>query len=465
MQDGVERTEEKSTKGHLHHGLPMVEQLDGASLQKEIDTLRQINARSSRVSRWRGYWQLSGPGWLQSAVTLGAGSAASSIFAGSVFGYRMLWVQPVSMFLGVMMFAAIGKQALVTRARPYDVFWKKLHPSVALFWGFNVLLASIVWQFPQYSLSTAVVGDIFDVFGVRLPKIVIAFLLLCVATTICWGYGRGRRKSIVMFERTMKYFVFVMVLAFLGVVIRTGVDWGELVKGYLGFYLPGDVRGLTIVLGALGAAVGVNMTFLYPYTLLARGWGKNHQGLKNFDLATNMFFPFVLATSLVIIATANTLHLRGIEVRNVIDVAHVLEPVVGVTLSRIVFSLGVLSMCLTTMVLEMLICGFVLSEMLHLEFRGNLYKITTMTANIGILGAFYAMPFWLPVLTSSFNLIMLPVAYVGYFILQNRRDYLGQDVNTGVKGRVWNFIMLVAIAVVALGALVKILTVSGVISG
>jgi manganese transport protein len=233
----------------------------------------------------------------------------------------------------------------------------------------------------------------------------------------------------------------------------------------LGFYLPGDVRGLTIVLGALGAAVGVNMTFLYPYTLLARGWGKEHQGLKNFDLATNMFFPFVLATSLVIIATANTLHLRGIEVRNVIDVAHVLEPVVGVTLSRIVFSFGVLSMCLTTMVMEMLICGFVLSEMLHLEFRGNLFRMTTMVANIGILGAFYAMPFWLPVLTSSFNLIMLPVAYIGYFILQNRRDYMNHNVNTGVKGRVWNFIMLIAIAVVALGALIKILTVLGVISG
>ena len=68
-----------------------------------------------------------------------------------------------------------------------------------------------------------------------------------------------------------------------------------------------------LALGQLGAAVGVNMTFLYPYTLLARGWRMEHRGLKNFDLGTSMFLPFVLATSFVIMACANTLLARGIR--------------------------------------------------------------------------------------------------------------------------------------------------------
>ena len=254
-----------------------------------------------------------------------------------------------------------------------------------------------------------------------------------------------------------------MILAFVCVVIRTGINWGELIKGYFGFYMPKDVQGITIVLGALGAAVGVNMTFLYPYSMLARGWGKEHQGLKNFDLATSMFIPFVLATSLVIIATANILHLKGIEIRNAIDVAHILEPIIGLTLSRIVFSAGILSMCLTTMVMEMLICGFVLSEMFHFELQGRAYKMATLVANIGILGAFNAMPFWLPVITSSFNLIMLPIAYACFFILHNRIDYLDKAFQTGVKGYAWNLAMLIAVFVVAIGAWVKILSVFGLI--
>jgi len=450
--------EGRSQPDDLRRGLPMVEARDAAALEREKSVLREIDARPRFWQRWRGYWGLSGPGWIQSALTLGAGTAGSSILAGSVFGYRLLWVQPVAMFLGVVVFAAIGHQALVTRARPYDVFRKKLHPAVALLWGLSVLLSSIVWQFPQYSLGTDVLRDMLAVAGVAAPRWPVAAVIFVVTTAICWSYGGGSRKAVRGFERILKYFLLLMVLSFLLVVIKTGVNRGELVRGFLGFHFPRDREGLTLVLGMLGAAVGVNMTFLYPYTLLARGWGREHRGLKNFDLGVSMFLPFVLATSLVVIACANTLFARGIKVQGAVDAAHALEPLIGALAGRIVFSLGVLSMCLTTAVIEMLICGFVLSEMLGFELRGRAYKGATLVANIGLLGAFYKMPFWLPVVTSSFNLIMMPVAYIGFFILQNSEKYLGADRNRGLKGWVWNALLVVAIVVVTVGAVVKILS-------
>ena len=120
----------------------MVGARDPEALEREKARLREIDARPGLWRRWRGYWSLSGPGWVQSALTLGAGSAGSSIFAGAVYGYDLLWVQPVAMFLGVVMFAAIGHQVLVTQARPYDAFRKKLHPSLAFAWGGVVLVAS-----------------------------------------------------------------------------------------------------------------------------------------------------------------------------------------------------------------------------------------------------------------------------------------------------------------------------------
>jgi succinate dehydrogenase hydrophobic anchor subunit len=81
-----------------------------------------------------------------------------------------------------------------------------------------------------------------------------------------------------------------------------------------------------------------------------------------------------------------------------------------------------------------------------------------MTANIGILGAFYPTPFWLPVLASSIALVMMPIAYIAFFILQNKRSYLGDEVAKGLKGTVWNILLLLAILVVAAGAIVKILS-------
>ena len=447
-----------SSPHELRRGLPMVEARDPEALEQERQALEHINSRPHFWQRWRGYWNLSGPGWVQSALTLGAGSAGAAIFAGSVYGYKLLWVQPVAMFLGIVMFAAIGHQLLVTRARPYDVFWKKLHPLVALLWGFNVFLASVVWQFPQYSLGTAVFKDMADVLGLSVPKVFLALVLLAFGTWICWSYERGSRRSIRLFERILKYMLLTMVLAFFLVVLKTGINWGELFKGLFNFHIPRDYQGITIVLGQLGAAVGINMTFLYPYTLLARGWGREHQKLKNFDLGTSMFFPFVLATSFVIIACANTLYVQGMDVKNAVDVAHALAPLVGLTTGRIIFSLGVLGMCLTTIVIEMLICGFVLSEALGFEFRGWKFRLSTMIANIGILGAFFSMPLWLPVLVSSFNLIMMPVAYIGFFILQNKKSYLGMDVSRGLRGVIWNVLLIVAILIVAAGAVIKILS-------
>jgi manganese transport protein len=442
----------------LRRGLPMVQARDPEALDKEKAFLREVDSRPKPWQRWRGYWTVSGPGWVQSALTLGAGSAGSSIFAGAVFGYKLLWVQPVAMFLGVIMFSAIGHQLLSTQARPYDAFRKKLHPALAVAWGAAVLLASVVWQFPQYALGVSVVRDLFDVAGMSVPRAPVALALLVAGTALCWSYGRGSRRAIRHFERVLKYLLLVMVGSFFLVVLRTGVDLGELVRGFAGFHIPSDREGLTIVLGALGAAVGVNMTFLYPYMLLARGWGREHRGLKNFDLTVSMFLPFVLATSLVTIACANTLHVQGIRVAGAIDAAHALEPLVGLAAGRVIFSLGVLSMCFTTLTIEMIICGFVLSEMLGFEPRGWAYRAATMVANIGILGAFYPMPLWLPVLTSSFTLIVLPLAYIGFFILQNKRDYLGDDMVKGAKGTAWNALLLLAILITVAGAVAKLLS-------
>jgi manganese transport protein len=437
-------------------GLPMVATRDLEDLEAERKYLRGVDARRSVFRRWGGYWKLTGPGWMQSAITLGAGTAGSTILAAAAYGYQLLWLQPVAMALGVAVFAAIGRQTLLTGRRPYEVFRTDLHPLLAVFWGLSVLVSSVVFQFPQYALGTDVLRDILAAAGVNAPKFVVVAFFLAASTAICWSYGKGSRRAIRGFERILKYILLFMVAAFALVVVKTGVDGQALVKGLFGFSMPHSKQGIALVLGQLGAAVGVNMTFLYPYSLLSRRWGRDHLGLKNFDLGVSMFLPFVLATGFVSIACANTLYAKGIQVRGAVDAAHALAPLVGLTLGRIVFSLGILSMCFTTMVLEMLIAGFVLSEMLGFALHGRAYKAATMAANIGVGGAFAALPFWVPVVASSFNLIMMPVAYLAFFLLQNKRSYLGGDVVRGAKGALWNVILVLAVLAVTAGAAVKI---------
>ena len=63
-----------------------------------------------------------------------------------------------------------------------------------------------------------------------------------------------------------------------------------------------------IIIGAFGSAVGINMTFLLPYTLIKRGWSKQHRELSRFDLVLGLFVPFIMATSFLVVR-----HLRPVS--------------------------------------------------------------------------------------------------------------------------------------------------------
>ncbi len=190
----------------------------------------------------------------------------------------------------------------------------------------------------------------------------------------------------------------------------------------------------------LAAAVGVNMVFLYPYTLLARGWGREHRRLARFDLYIGMFIPYILASSLMVIAAANTIHLdpefTAARITPV-QAAQSLDKVM--TGGRIVFDIGVLGMALSTITLHMLCAGFVCAELFHWKVGSWKYRFATLVPAVGVFGpvfwAKYAV--WLAVPTSILCGFLLPIAYVGFILLQRNRRYLGNDKPTGTKGTLW----------------------------
>ncbi len=98
-------------------GLPMTAKWNPDKIKREAAELDALSAQPF-FSRAGGYIKRTGPGLMQSAMTLGAGSAAASVVAGASFGYKLLWIQPVAMLLGVCMMAALSNVVLTTQERP-----------------------------------------------------------------------------------------------------------------------------------------------------------------------------------------------------------------------------------------------------------------------------------------------------------------------------------------------------------
>ena len=431
--------------------LPLAHAPSEEELAHERAALEALEQRSF-LPRTLGYLRRSGPGFLQSAMTLGGGTASATIFAGAAFGYELLWVAPLAMLLGTLVLAALAHQTLSTGLRPFEAMRRYAGAPLAWAWALGALASSIVWHFPHYALSTAALADLSEAAGLARPSTGLSVAIVLAITVLVTNLYGASVRTVRVYETVVKAMVAGIVVCFAVVVARTGVrDWGALARGFVP-HLPasrGEVAATTLVASGLAAAVGVNMLFLYPYTLLARGWGRAHRRLARYDLGLGTLLPYAVVASLVVVAAANTLHLEGFTGTRLqpVEAAARMEPYVGAS-GRLVFLAGVFGMALSSMTLHMLCAGFVGVELFGLRPGGLGHRLMMLTPAVGAVGAWAwsEVAFWAAVPTNVVCGLLLPAAYIGIARLANSREYLGEDRLRGPLGTLWR----AAIAAIAL---------------
>jgi Mn2+/Fe2+ NRAMP family transporter len=546
----------------VNHEDPAAQQVQ-VNQQVQKDEQRILDAQSQgKAATLKTYVSLSGPGWLQSAITLGGGSLAGSLYLGVLGGFSMMWIQPVAMILGVIMLSGISYVTLSTGERPFDAINREVNPVLGWGWAIATLLANLVWALPQFSLGTAalrqnlmpsILGS--EAMSEMQGKLIACCGILVICFVVVWFYDTGY-KGIRLFEYLLKVLVGVIVICFVGVVIKmsysgAGLPWGQIAGGFIPDFsmLSSPAESFApfianvapefqtfwsdrivdqqrdVMITVTATAVGINMTFLLPYSMLKRGWNKNFRGLAIFDLSTGLFIPFVLATSCVVIASASQFHaapspgllgerdaagalveaVPGMEgkfekialarvaaefadpqvfanlsdevkqeriaalapadktmaamlvKRDAFNLADSLAPLTGPTVAQTVFGVGVLGMAFSTIIILMLINGFVVCEMLGLPSKGWPHRIGCMMPAIGALAPFIwtggKAQFWLAVPTSVFGMTLIPIAYFTFLLVMNNRRLLGDNMPRGGKRFTWNLLMTIAILWTGFGSM------------
>jgi Mn2+/Fe2+ NRAMP family transporter len=300
--------------------------------------------RKGRLAKLGAFVKLSGPGWLQSGITLGGGSLSSSLYLGVLVGFSFMWLQPVAMILGIIMLSAIAYVTLSTGERPLRAINQHVNPVLGWSWLIASMMANLVWSMPQFALGTAAIRQNLlpnlvgpEVMPDPWGKMLVGGCVLALCITAAMFYGAGG-WGVKLFEIAIKVIVSMIVLCFFGVVIKismTGtLDWAQVLRGlipdlrllfrptdsfspFIEAVSPGCREFWTnlivgqqrdVMISAAATAVGINMTFLLPYSMLRKGWGKEFRGLAIFDLSTGLFVPFILATGCVVIASASQFH-------------------------------------------------------------------------------------------------------------------------------------------------------------
>ncbi len=384
-------------------------------------------AGKSRMARYGAYLRRGGPGYLQSAMTLGGGTAVFSVYAGRMFGYELLWVAPVGMLIGIIMLGVLAKLSLESGDRPYRAMAKHAGKPLALAWALGALIASIIWHFPQYALAGAAVSDAADVGGMKVAPAYAAFGVLAIALPMSFLYGRTPRLARV-YESIVKFLIVGVIACFALVVFRISgdTDWGAVARGFVPSVpeARGGLSPWTLIASGLAAAVGINMVLLYPYSLRERGWGKDHVEFARFDLFAGMLLPYMIATTLVIVATAGTIPWsEGEAVKKMmpVDAAKAFGSVLGPTAGRLVFDLGLIGMALSTIALHMVASGFAIAEITGAGRGSWAYRIGTLLPIPGVLGPFIWKDLvWLAIPTNIICGLFLPATYIGIILWSKR---------------------------------------------
>ena len=507
------------------------------SYERELAAIESVSGASAS-KKFLTYAKLSGPGWLQGAITLGGGSLAGALFLGSTSGFGAMWVQPLAMICGIIMLSAIAYVTLSTGDRPFHAINRHLNPLLGWAWLIATIMANIVWTMPQFALATASIqqnllgGANFSPTLVTIPRLILGLF-------VNWLYQSGGQGA-KAFDLIIKMMVAIIILSFMAVVIALlssgQLPLAKILGGYipnpLGLFKPSPTYDALIAqssfseywtskitdqqrdvtFAAFGSAVGINMTFLLPYTLLKKRWGKKHRGLSITDLSIGLFIPFFLATSCVVIASASSFHgkaelptgaeldtakvavtetmgaevLAGKQVGNA-DIllsamlkkrdagalAITLEPFAGKVVSQRIFGIGVLGMAVSTIIILMLMNGLAFQEAFSKSPQNDLPRQPTNKANIndnkaifflgcsisGLSGCLFPL-LWtgdskaaLAIPTSVIGGSLIPIAYFTFFLMMNSKKILGEARPEGKARLIWNSLMIFATTIATLGSI------------
>jgi Mn2+/Fe2+ NRAMP family transporter len=443
----------------------------------QANLLRELNAKPWYIKVPK-YTALSGPGWLQGAMTLGGGSAVTSLTIGAVFGYEFLWVQPVAMLIGCVMLFALSYQTLHSQASPFESMKKHVNSPLAWAWAMAAFASSIIWGFAHYPLSAGMLEEIvlvttgFSVepeneFTRNMYLLILAILVWALCAFTAWKYGSqvdnenessDKHNVVKLFETGIKILSGLIIVAFAWVVISATlndkINWGAVLAGYIPSSLPQTSQGVTMMMAALGSAVGINMTFIYGYTLLHKKWTPDHVELSRYDIGMGLVLPYILVTSLISIAAAGAFFGSDLDIQGKLSPTQAGKMFMSAGLdevtSRLIFAFGILGMAIGSLVMHMLCCGSAAAAMFKFKEGSFKYKLALLAPTPAVLGVFVwsTMGAYVVLPTSAICGILLPIAYIGWAILHNRKDYLGDARPHGLRRHLFNVAMIVCIVTV-----------------
>jgi Mn2+/Fe2+ NRAMP family transporter len=378
-----------------------------------------------------------------------AGGIFTYSSAGAQFGYALLWTLVPTTIALVVIQEMAARMGAVTGKGLSDLIREEYGLRIT----FLMMAALVLTNFGNVVAEFAGVASSLELFGVS------RYISVPLAAAVVWLIVvKGTYKGVEKVFLVASFFYIAYIVA--GFLARP--DWNQAMLSVVKPPSPSTLRQppyLYLVIGMIGATIAPWMQFYLQASVVEKGVTVRQYGASRIDVITGAIFAPLVA-GFIVVACAATLHAYGYRViRDGADAAQALRPLAG-KYASILFAAGLFNASLFAASILPLSTAYTVCEGMGFESGVNkkfreapvFYWLYTglLAAGAGII-LLPDMPLvQISVLSQVINGILLPFVLVFMLLLVNKKDLMGDYVNSRTYNIVTWATTLVMIALVAL---------------
>ncbi|WAC12001.1 Nramp family divalent metal transporter [Dyadobacter pollutisoli] len=343
-----------------------------------LASLSEVHS-SIPVPEGAGFWKklmaFAGPGLMVSVGYIDPGNWATDIEGGSRFGYALLSVILISN-LFAMLLQHLSLKLGIASGRDLAQACRDYYSRPVSF---------VLWVLSEIAIAATDLAEVIGsaialnlLFGLPLPVGVVltAFDVLIVLYF--------QQKGFRIIESIVAGLMTIILLSFLYEMIVSQPS----VSGMLGGLLPKkeivtNPGMLYIAIGILGATVMPHNLYLHSSIVQTRAFKRTEEGKKSaikfatIDSTVSLALAFFINGSILVLA-ATAFHANGhLEIADITDAYHLLDPILGVSLAGIFFALALLASGQSSTLTGTLAGQIVMEGFLNIRLKPWLRRLIT----------------------------------------------------------------------------------------
>jgi len=377
-----------------------------------------------------------GPGFIIAAVVLGPGSITVSSRIGSEHGYAFLWVIVLAA-ISMMAYTAMGARfGVVNTQSILQTITDQYGRWFAILIGISAFFSASSFQFGN-NLGIGI--GMREITGVDERVWPIVFTALAI---ILIFLAKDLYKVI---EKLMLVMVMIIIISFIFNLILTKPEVVPLVKGFVPHFF--EIENLDIIAALVATTFALQAALYQSYLVQEKGW-KLESLKKSLGDSYMGILMLSLISILVIITSAAALRPHGIIVNSAADMAMQLESLFGSS-AKIVFSLGLCAAAFSSLMVNSVIGGGLLSDGLGLGRSMNEKMPKVFTISILVLGMLIAVFFqgnviYALIMAQASTIFAVPLIAIGLYLVLNNKKIMGKYRNNKVQNSlaIFGFILI-----------------------